>query len=102
MRRPTHVTAHPVAGVPTVRVASGPVHLRTVVGLTRWHALGRAARWAQRHGGDGWLRVSRWVGDADGSCCTVTFGPDVSDGRLPYPLRRAYFGCETSDDSHDR
>lgn len=62
-RKPTHVSG-PSPGLkltlPYAHVLYGSIVGKTLHGFTRWHALGRAAKWAQRNGADGSLRVSRW------------------------------------------
>lgn len=64
--KPTHVTVwnprrHFVLPWAYAHVDAGSLVIHTSFGITRWHALGRAAKWAQKHGADGSLRVSRWT-----------------------------------------
>jgi len=40
--------------IPGAFVAEGSVIIKTFIGVTRWHALGRAAKWARK-------RASRFV-----------------------------------------
>lgn len=42
-------------------VMSGSVVIHFCYGITRWHALGRAARWANHRAGAGRVSVSRWA-----------------------------------------
>lgn len=44
---------------PSAHVTSGSVVVHTSIGITRWHALGRACRWAKPRSVE-FVRVSRW------------------------------------------
>ncbi|TXI51941.1 hypothetical protein [Mycolicibacterium mageritense] len=44
---------------PSAHVTSGSVIVHTSIGITRWHALGRACKWAKPRSLE-FVRVSRW------------------------------------------
>lgn len=46
---------------PVAHVTYGSVIIHVSWGITRWHALGRAARWAREHCPDEQIRVARWA-----------------------------------------
>lgn len=48
--------------IPTAMVTSGSVVVHTSVGISRWHALGRAVRWAQPRSVDQ-VQIARWSGE---------------------------------------
>lgn len=51
---------------PYATVLDGSTAVHHSWGITRWHALGRAARWAHRQPGPVKVTVARWVPDWDG------------------------------------
>ena len=63
--KPTHVIetsrVFPKLVPPYAHVDAGSLVIHTSFGFTRWHALGRAVKWARKHGADGTLRVGRWA-----------------------------------------
>lgn len=50
--------------LPVARVTEGSAVRHISWGITRWHALGRAARWARHRSGEQ-VRVGKWTDPAD-------------------------------------
>lgn len=46
--------------IPAASVMAGSVHIKGFLGITRWHALGRAARWARQNASQ-FVYVQKWA-----------------------------------------
>lgn len=46
--------------LPMASVEAGSTHIKGFVGITRWHALGRAAKWARRRA-TRFVYVQKWA-----------------------------------------